>query len=397
VNRSRLVTLTLGAVLLAGVACYDRATGPRSLAKDPSSFEVGPATYSALWTFTANGFSLQYAGAPAVGPVRPGVADSARASALRAQFQGFVPVSPPTSASATGQASATLLTAGNRQAVRLRRIFLGTVNGKKQYLGVLPGHGAGAPLAAFVLLAADNSVSAVVQLQHRRKPNGKWQLSQSRTTVFDKNRKAVAALDQSYATPGLGSALRSGSSDLMRRVASLAVPDALYAEDTDTATVCALEKAAVSVATTVAAAAAINLSLASSANLAAVAALAALIAACPETGGGSCLLIPAAEAAVTASIAAVADASAISAAAIATLAVAVADLASCEYQAHKPTWLPEDGSQYGDDGGDTGGGDYGDGGDDGGGGSGCTFYVEVDDYGNILGVDDPNGCLGLMT
>jgi len=383
---SRRVAMVLGAALVAGVACQDMATAPRSSPARPSSFDVGPSTYGALWALTDAGFVLRHTVTPA-GPVPPDAVDSARAGALRATFQGFASThtlmssSAPGSASGIGQANGANQ-ARTRRAMRMTRLSLGKVDNKALMLGLVPGEGEDAPLAAIVI-SSDNQVSAMIQLQHTRRANGKWRLAQSRTTIFNKDRKAVAALDQSYGDPEFSSALRAGSVDLMKRFASLALPDALYAAEVDDEADCPVEYKAVLAASGVATLAGANVARAMALEAAAVGWLATALATCSETGI-TCAIIPAAETLAAAATAAVYNASVVLAGAIATLGIATEALSACVW-AKQPKWRPAG----------TGGGGGGSGGGGGGGGGSwdCEYYVYVDNFGNVLEVDDPNGCL----
>ena len=393
-RRSSRIPFLFSALVLAGVACQDLTSAPRAPAKRAAAFEVGPTTYSALWTMTGPAYALRSTFTPA-GPVAPSRADTARATALRAQFQGLATPSTLRSLSAHGSAQALAnAPAGTRRALRMVRIPLGKVNGRAQVLGVVPGDRKDAPLAALVF-STDQVVTAVVQLQHARRANGKWRLAQSRTTVFGAHRKAVAAIDQSYGDPEFASALREGSLTLMKRFASLALPDALYAaaantEDEDAEALCPTEFAAVSASAIAVALAASNFAAATAAETAAVGALAMAIATCPE-GGLPCLALPPLEAASALATANLVTATGLLGAATAAGVAAAANLADCLW-AKRPAWIPATTSGGGGGGGE-GSGDGGGGGGGGGGYSTCEFYVYVDYFGNILDVDDPYGCL----
>ena len=160
---SRRVAMVLGAALVAGVACQDMATAPRSSPARPSSFDVGPSTYGALWALTDAGFVLRHTVTPA-GPVPPDAVDSARAGALRATFQGFASThtlmssSAPGSASGIGQANGANQ-ARTRRAMRMTRLSLGKVDNKALMIGLVPGEGEDAPLAAIVI-SSDNQAHA---------------------------------------------------------------------------------------------------------------------------------------------------------------------------------------------------------------------------------------------
>lgn len=394
-HRSRRIPLLLSALVLAGVACQDLTTAARAPAKRAAAFEVGPTTYSALWTMTGPAYVLRSTFTPA-GPVAPSRADTARATALREQFRGLVAPSTLRSLSAPGSVPASAnAPAGTRRAMRMVRVPLGKVKGHSQTLGLVPGEGKGAPLAALVF-STDQAVTAVVQLQHARRANGKWRLAQSRTTVFGADRKAVAAIDQTYGDPEFASAWREGSLTLMKRFASLALPDALYAsaaytEDEDAEALCPDELKAVAAAGIAVALASANVVRATALEAAAVGALTMALATCPE---GGCLFLVPLEAAITAATANLGIALALEVTAIATGVAAAANLADCLWT-KRPSWIPSST-------GSGGGGGEGDGGGTGGGGGGggyypnCEFYMYVDYWGNILEVDDPRGCLFAM-
>lgn len=398
-----LAFVTTASLVTVAVACSD-STHSVSAPTGPFDDVTPPMTAtSALWRADGSRLTListprvQIAGGVSTGPEGIEV-DTAMALRMRAEFAQASNLStallgdPPQPYAGSSGMGATFYSSpasSQRTHLRSHRVLVKASDGTEVRLEIVPDANVNKPPVA-VATFIKNRLSNIQQTQYEQ-VSGRWKVKRTRLSLFDSTGKLAFVQDNDFGTMAIGSARPSSLRNLRRlsgswlpNILALVQPDELYAEtvtskDDDTACLNEGIEAGLAAANEVRSGAAL---VAAYAGVAAAAAgLTAAEESCVEIGPLCIAAITAANLAITAAGAALLSAQFDLTVSTAAAAYCAKKLADCL----APQWVQKLFAGTGSGGeGDVGGDELIS--------TSCDFWVYEDYAGNILAIDDPNGC-----